>query len=52
MKVPTTLVGMKAPGPSIERFTWDSAARCMTQSGAKSAKRWRRKAAWVAARES
>ena len=26
------LVSMKAPGPSIERSTWLSAARCMTTS--------------------
>ena len=34
-KVPTTLVWMNSPGPSIERSTWLSAARCMTTSGAK-----------------
>src|SRR5579871_3485982 len=32
---------MNAPGPSIERSTWLSAARCITMSGAKSLKSWR-----------
>ena len=27
--MPTILVSMNAPGPSIERSTWLSAARCM-----------------------
>ena len=35
VKVPTMLVSMKAAGPSIERSTWLSAARCMTTSGSK-----------------
>ena len=33
--VPTTLVWMNCAGPSIERSTWLSAARCMTTSGRK-----------------
>ena len=32
-KVPITFVVMKSPGSSMERSTWDSAARCITQSG-------------------
>ena len=32
-KVPTILVWMNSPGPSIERSTWLSAARCITTSG-------------------
>ena len=32
-KVPTTLVSTKMPGPSIDRSTWLSAARCITASG-------------------
>ena len=32
-KVPTTLVCTNGPGPSIERSTWVSAARCITASG-------------------
>ena len=35
--VPTTLVGMNSPGPSMERSTWLSAARCITTSGRNSA---------------
>ena len=31
--MPTTLVCTKGPGPSIERSTWVSAARCITASG-------------------
>lgn len=37
-KVPMTLVVIKFPGSSMERSTWDSAARCITQSGAYSRK--------------
>ena len=33
--VPTRLVWMKAAGPSIERSTWLSAARFITQFGRK-----------------
>src|SRR5271167_4922874 len=33
MKVPTTLVCTKSAGPSIERSTWLSVARCITASG-------------------
>ena len=33
VNVPTTLVCTKSAGPSIERSTWLSAARCITASG-------------------
>ena len=33
VNVPTMFVWMNSPGPSIERSTWDSVARCMTASG-------------------
>jgi hypothetical protein len=33
VNVPTTFVWMKSAGPSMERSTWDSAARCITAVG-------------------
>ena len=36
--MPTTLVSTNAAGPSIERSTWVSAARCMIASGCSSAR--------------
>ena len=44
-KVPMTLVVMKSPGSSMERSTWDSAARCITQSGPYSRRVFRIRAA-------
>jgi hypothetical protein len=34
LKVPVMLVSMKSAGPSMDRSTWLSAARCITASGA------------------
>ena len=45
VKVPTTLVRTKSAGPSIERSTWLSAARCMTASGSCVSNTWRMAAA-------
>ncbi len=38
--MPVTFVWRNASGPSIERSTWLSAARCITASGANSANAW------------